>query len=163
MDRREWPATTRLVARRAPHGCLFPLLAVFTIFVVGTGLPEAITAARGEGQAGTFVAERRECSPTRSWGEACSWYGSFLGADGVARVDDVLLDSEAPRQVGDRLAVLYEGETDPPKVYLAEGSKDWLYGLVLVGGAAGYLAWGGRRLLRSRAASRPTPEGDYGR
>ncbi len=162
MTWRKWRDRAWLFARRAPHGCLFPLLALFTIVFVGTGLPEAIKAARGEGEAGTFVAERRECSPTRSWGETCSWEGGFRSADGFVSVDDVLLDTDTPRHVGDRLAVLYGGEADPPKVYLAEGSEDWLYGLFLVGGAAGYLAWGGWRLLRSHTGggSRLTSDAD---
>lgn len=140
----------RRVGRRVTYGCLLPLCALFTIIFVGMGMPAAINAARGEGQVGTFIAEHRSCAPMRYGGESCSWYGTFETADGSRRVGDVFLDTDSPRSVGDRVAVLYEGETDPPKVYLADGSRDWLWGLALLCGAVGYLAWGGWRLLRGR-------------
>jgi hypothetical protein len=129
---------------------VLPLCALFTIVVVGVAMPAALDAAKGEGQAGTFVAERRSCSPTKYGGESCSWYGAFEAADGSRRVADVLLNTDTPRQVGERVAVLYEGQTDPPKVYLAEGSRDWLWGVLLLLASFGYLSWGIWRLLRRR-------------
>jgi hypothetical protein len=146
----KWWDEARRVGRRITYGHLLPLCALFTITVVGMGLPAAINAAQGEGQAGTFIAEHRSCAPMRFGGESCSWYGTFESADDSVRVADVLLNTDSPQSVGDRVAVLYEGESDPPKVYLADGSTDWLWGLVLLLGGIGYLAWGGWRLLRSR-------------
>jgi hypothetical protein len=147
--RRQWEASWRF-GRRVTYGIVLPLCALFTIIFVGLGMPAAINAAQGEGQAGTFVAERRSCSPTKYGGESCSWYGAFESDDDSRRVADVLLDADSPQQVGEGVAVLYEGPTDPPKVYLAEGSRDWLWGVLLLFASFGYLTWGVWRLLRRR-------------
>ena len=146
----------RRVGRWATHGLLYPLLALIVIVFVGAGMPAAIDAAQGEGRAGTFTAEDRSCAPVRLGGEQCSWYGSFVSSDGVVRLTGVLLDVDTPQRAGDQEAVLYQGETDPPKVYPAEGSRDWLWGLALLVLAGGYLAWSGWRVLRTRA---PAPAG----
>ncbi len=65
-------------------------------------------------------------------------------------VTEVLLDADVPDRPGDEVPVLYEGPGSVPKVYLAEGSKDWLWGLLLMGMSLGYLAWGTWWLLRRR-------------
>ena len=127
------------------YGVLLPLVAVLVLILAAAGLPEAVQAARGEGQAGTFTAQRQEC--TR---HGCSWYGTFTSDDGSVRLPDVLLDGlEAQR--GDRVPALFEGETNPPLVYLAEGSREWVYVLLLMLGSAGYLAWCAWWLVRRRA------------
>ena len=113
-------------------------------------MPAAVDAAQGEGRAGTFIAAHRSCAPTRFGGESCSWYGTFDSADGSRRVADVLLDADTPQSVGDRVAVLSEGESDPPKVYLAQGSRDWLWGGLVLLASLGYLGWGIWRVVRRR-------------
>jgi hypothetical protein len=156
--RKRWQASRRL-GSRISYGIVLPLCSLFTIIVVGTGMPDAINAAQGDGQAGTFVAERRSCEPTRYGGESCSWYGVFEGADGSVQIDDVLLDSDSPEHVGDRVGVLYEGQTDPPVVYLSQGSRDWLWGVLALLASFGYLTWGGWRLfrrLRQQGPKRPS-------
>jgi hypothetical protein len=126
-------------------GVLLPLVAGYVLIAAGLALPSAVRAASGEGLSGTFVAQVQDCGRY-----GCSWDGTFTSSDGSVRLEDVVLDADAPRRRSDRVATLYEGQTDPPQVYLAEGSRAWMWSLAALLMSAGYLAWGGWWLLRGR-------------
>jgi hypothetical protein len=132
----------------------WPLIALAFLVLSLDALPESIRAARGEGLPGTFLAEREECSR-----RGCAWYGSFVSDDRMVSLDDVLLDVGGPEDLGVEVRVLYEGETDPPKVYLAEGSRDWQ--LVALGllGSVGFLLWWLWIVSRLQASLRPASPG----
>ncbi len=119
-----------------------PAVALYMVSLTPSAWEATRAAARGEGQRGTFVAEREDCERS-----GCSWYGRYVSEDGTTRFDDVLIDA-GPSRVGDSIPALYEVQTDPPKVYTADGSKDWVWVLLLASMAASYLAGCGFLILR---------------
>jgi hypothetical protein len=117
-----------------------PLFALLFLGLSLAGLPETVKASRGEGQLGTFIAQHEDCSTIR-FTVMCSWTGRYLSDDGSRTLEGVLLDSEAPDRVGERIPTLYEGETDPLVVYLPEESGP-LESVALLGAAGlAYLIW----------------------
>jgi hypothetical protein len=144
MTGSRWGTVCR-TGTRLTYGVLLPSVAVYVLIAAGLALPAAVRAGYGEGLSGTFVAQVQHCGRY-----GCSWDGTFMSRDGSVRLEDVVLDADAPRRAGDRVATLYEGQTDPPQVYLAEGSRAWTWNLVALLMSAGYLAGGGWWLLRGR-------------
>jgi hypothetical protein len=139
-----WEAVARTGARLT-YGVLLPVVAGYALIAAGVALPATVRAAHGEGLSGTFVGQIQHCGR-----HGCSWEGTFGSGDGSVRLDGVVLDTDVPREVGDRVATLYEGQTDPPQVYLAQGSRAWLWALAAVLMSAGYLTWCAWWLLRGR-------------
>jgi hypothetical protein len=96
-------------------------------------LPAAVRAARGEGTEGLFSATRRDCSARGG----CAYYGTWTAnRPGTAVVRDVLMDEWPPDlPLGSVMPALYFGETDPPVVYPADGSTEWM--LILLAAPGG--------------------------
>lgn len=144
------------ISHLVTYGVLLPLCALIALVFTAVSLPSSVRAAHGEGLAGTFTAEREQCGPRGR----CNWYGSYVSDDGSVRFDDVLLDGlRADR--GDRVPALYEGQDDPPLVYSADGSKEWIGVVICMLIAAGYLVWCAwwlvRRLRTEEDRLAPTP------
>jgi hypothetical protein len=125
-----------------------PLVAVSLLVMAARDLPSAVRAARGDGLAGTFVAEVRHCGRG-----SCSWEGTFTSADGSVRLADVTLGTDTPRRPGDRVAALMEDGPDAWEVYLADGDRTWIWILAIMTATAGHLVWCGWWLIRGRGAA----------
>lgn len=137
--------------RVAVYDYLMPLCAVFVLVLASFEIPASVRAARGEGQAGTFTAEHQVCGKGKYGG--CSWYGTFVSADGSVRVEHAHLNLDVAH-VGDTVPVLYEDD-HTAKVYLA-GSADLRWDALFLLGSAGYLTWWGWRLVRRARRQRRT-------
>jgi hypothetical protein len=93
-----------------------------------------LRAARADGAAGTFTADRLDCVQHPGH-EQCTWYGTFSPADGGRPVHDTTL-------YGAGRSALAEGESTPAvdvgrrgRVYSPDGSNEWVVtGLFLVAG-----------------------------
>jgi len=111
---------------------VFGIVGLYILVAAISDLPETIAAARGEGVRGTFTADWRDCTDNFRAPDTCVWRGRFVSDDQAVILERAFLAAnDPPRQGGDRVATLYEGQATG-QVYLTDGSTDWLWGVLLL-------------------------------
>ncbi len=112
-------------------------LAAMAVVAVLVGLVSAIGAARGQGTAGTFVAESHSCSHRTG----CVLVGTFRSQHGIT-VPGVIYAGYLPADVGPGMTFPAIQPAGSDYVYPPHGSTRWVSDLlitVLVGAAVGFL------------------------
>ncbi|MDX6741609.1 hypothetical protein [Actinocorallia sp. A-T 12471] len=135
-------AARRPKSGRSPFGVVVTLLGLFLLYLAAPTAGQVARAATpGAGAPGTFTAERLECV-THPGHRACDWFGSFQPQGGPVRADVALYGGEGAVVLGARVAARDVGRRD--KVYRHDGSREWVFTLLLVL-AGGALTAGGVR------------------
>jgi len=112
---------------------LIPIMAL-TALVVGAGaLGPALAASRGEGLPGTVTVTREQCGKG-----GCQPFGRYVSTDGSVTLPDAHLDGDGA--VGDRVSVVYLGESSPAQVHVP-GSDLWVLIAVSLVVAGAFIAW----------------------
>jgi len=109
-----------------------PVIAAMGLLFGAFDLVPAWQAHGGGGTPGTFTAEREECGR-----RSCSFYGSWVAADGSARRDDVILYDE-PGSLGTGRTVEALNTGARKGVFATAGGSTYLLvtGFVVAGLAA---------------------------
>jgi hypothetical protein len=145
--------------RRFPGPVFWLLLGIALLVVAGIGIGPAVSAARGHGTRGYFVARTERCDRN-----GCSWRGLFrLPGGQVTRRGVSFFGSESGMHAGNVVPALDTG--DPVGVFPRHGDKSWLADLVVgaIGTALIVLsarAWARRRrraLSVTGGSDRSTP------
>ncbi|MEU7898710.1 hypothetical protein AB0B45_38365 [Nonomuraea sp. NPDC049152] len=112
------------------------LIGVFLLYLATPNIGPVIRAARADGVAGTFTAERLYCVQHPGH-ESCSWIGTFRSDDAtVRRAEVAMYDSgRESHRAGTETRAIDVGR--PNRVYGPQGSGEWMFtALLLVGGVA---------------------------
>lgn len=141
---------------RQPPGPVFQfVIGIAMLVYAGISIGPAVSAARGHGVQGYYVAQAEHCSHTRSHGGStnCWWIGLFRLPDGqVTRRGMEFFGSEYGMHAGSAVPALDTGALNA--VYPRHGDKSWLAVLAMgtIGTALiGYRIWTWTR--RSRHGS----------
>jgi hypothetical protein len=113
-----------------------PVIAAMGLLFGAVDLVPAWQAHGGGGTPGTFTAEREECSR-----RSCSFYGSWVAADGSAGRDDVILYDEPDSLATGRTTAALDTGARKGVFATAGGSTYLLVTGFLVGGLAALVAW----------------------
>jgi hypothetical protein len=124
---------------------LVPVASVFILISTSGSIGGAWDAAHGGGLLGTLQVQREACSSHAVGGNQCTGlYGSFQSDDGTVSLPSAFLDGiPAGSGPGSDVRVRFAGQRDPPIVYKARGSHEWLLiAAFMLVGAAGLIMWG---------------------
>jgi hypothetical protein len=112
-----------------------PLIAVIGLVFGSADLVPAWQAKSGSGTAGTFTADREEC------GRSCSFYGTFVAADGnQTRTDVILYDEPGSLRVGGKTDAIDSGARKG--VFAKDGGLTYLLVTAFtVAGVAAAVGW----------------------
>ncbi|MBA9005592.1 hypothetical protein [Thermomonospora cellulosilytica] len=133
-------------------------VALYLLYLALPNLGPALRAARLDGTAGTFTAQRLQC--VRHPGhESCSWQGTFVSDDGAVRREGVWLhgSDRSSHQAGQRTRAYDTGRES--RVYGPGGSREWvpIALMVAVSGALLAFAFSRPRERRDPGAGEPVP------
>jgi hypothetical protein len=138
-------------AGRLLLGLIFLAVAALLASIMVPDILPTIRAVRGNGQAGTFAAERLDCA------KRCLWYGQFRPDSGGAPRRGVWIEGVGRGELVEGRTVRAMDTGAPDNVYTPDGSPHWPG---MIGGslltlmaavAACHLVWrGGRGLIRRR-------------
>ena len=123
------------------HGglALAAALIAMAIIAAAFAVGPAITAARGEGEPGTFTIGSEQCQRR----DGCTWYGTFISRSGKV-TPGVTYDGSLPAdsRPGERIPAIFPGGLHA--VFPAHDSLYWLPAILLmlvVGAAVGLGVW----------------------
>ena len=123
------------------------------LYVSASHLGPALSAARGHGVRGEWVAEQLLCSRR---GGSCQWTGEFVLPNGKVQLPAVLYTgAETSVSAGWTVPALDSGAGD--EVYPVYGSTRWVHDVIGIAGAGvviGLLGWRSVRAQRRRRRQR---------
>jgi hypothetical protein len=134
------------------------LVGVLLLYVAVPNIGPVVRAARADGLAGVFTAERLHC--VRHPGhESCNWIGRFRSDDGTVRRTGVTFygSTRDSHRAGEETRALDIGRSN--RIYGPEGSSEWVFTMLMLLAGLGILSrlYTGplRRLLSRRRVPEP--------